>query len=184
MGIYDLLEWEPHNYCSTKVSLLAIKWAIKKRNEELANKIFEIKFEENAFWVTEFNPAISEFYHFFSIYNASIGNYVEAVKLAKSSLVNSIKLLGASALPTADKHYQLGNIFFKIGKKEEALKEYLKTKQILADHNQTTIPEYAVILLKLTLLYLNFGKIGDCVGCGLQALKIFDANGGSEQDEI
>jgi hypothetical protein len=39
------------------------------------------------------------------------------VKLAKSSLVNSIKLTGANSLPVADKHYQLGNIFFKIGKK-------------------------------------------------------------------
>ena len=59
MGIYDLLELEPHNYCSTKVSLLAIKWAIKKKNEDLANKIFEMKFEENIFWASEFNPAIS-----------------------------------------------------------------------------------------------------------------------------
>ena len=118
MGIYDLLELEPHNYCSLKVSLLAIKWAIKKKNEDLANKIFEMKFEENSFWVTEFNPSLSEFYDFFSIYNASTGNFDEAVKLAKSSLINSIKLLGTNSLPTADKHYQLGNIFFKIGRKE------------------------------------------------------------------
>lgn len=28
-----------------------------------------------------------------------------------------IKLLGNNALPISDKHYQLGNIFFKAGKK-------------------------------------------------------------------
>lgn len=32
------------------------------------------------------------------------------------------KVLGPTALPVADKHYQLGNIYFKISKKNEALK--------------------------------------------------------------
>lgn len=75
IGIYDMIEHEPHTFHSTKISLLAIKWAAKKGNEELANKIFEIKYQENAFWVSEFNPAISEYYDFFSLYNVSIGNY-------------------------------------------------------------------------------------------------------------
>lgn len=44
IGIYDMLEQEPHTYCSTKVCLLGIKWAAKKKNEELANKIFEVKY--------------------------------------------------------------------------------------------------------------------------------------------
>lgn len=60
----------------------------------------------------------------------------------------------------------------------------MKTKQILEQHRQTSIPEYGVILLKLSLLYLNFGKISECVGNSLAALKIFDTNGGSEQEEI
>ena len=51
-------------------------------------------------------------------------------------------------------------------------------------HEQMTIPEYGVILLKLSILYLNFGKISDCVAHSLEALKIFDTNGGSEEDEI
>ena len=62
------------------------------------------------------------------MYYASIGNYQEAVKLAKSSLINVIKLLGYNNLAVADKHYQLGNIYFKIGKKEETIREYTKTK--------------------------------------------------------
>jgi hypothetical protein len=36
--------------------------------------------------------------------------------------VNVHKILGVQALPVADKHYQLGNIYFKIGKKNDALK--------------------------------------------------------------
>jgi hypothetical protein len=32
------------------------------------------------------------------------------------------KVLGPGALPVADKHYQLGNIYYKINKKNEALK--------------------------------------------------------------
>jgi hypothetical protein len=30
---------------------------------------------ENAFWVGEYNPAISEFYDFFSMFYASLGKY-------------------------------------------------------------------------------------------------------------
>ena len=41
-----------------------------------------------------------------------------------------------------------------------------------------------MILLKMSLLYLNFGKMKDCVMNSLEALKIFDTNGGSEQDEV
>lgn len=52
------------------------------------------------------------------MYYASVGNYEEAIKLGKSSLVNVIKILSTTSLSTADKHYQLGNIYFKMGKKE------------------------------------------------------------------
>lgn len=52
------------------------------------------------------------------MYYASVANYEEGIKLAKSSLINVVKLLGVNGLPVSDKHYQLGNIFFKVGKKE------------------------------------------------------------------
>jgi hypothetical protein len=48
--------------------------------------------------------------------------------------MNVTKVLGVNSLPVADKHYQLGNIYFKLGRKNEALKEYNKTKQILVNH--------------------------------------------------
>ena len=92
-----------------------------------------------------------------------------------------IKLLGYNNLAVADKHYQLGNIYYQIGKKEETIREYTKTKEILESHKQNSIPEYGIILLKLSLLYLNFGKIGDCVSSALEALKIIDTNGGNEE---
>jgi tetratricopeptide (TPR) repeat protein len=150
---------EPHTYYSTKCSLLAIKWCVKKRYFEEATKIFEMKEMENIFWQGEYNPAITEFYDFFSMFYAQNGQYDHSVSLARMSLKNIMKVSGPSALPVADKHYQLGNIYFKMGKKEEALKEYSRTKDILQAHNQTHIPEHGVILLKLAVLYLNFGKI-------------------------
>ena len=68
------------------------------------------------------------------MFYASVGDFEESICLAKSSLINVNKVLGQHSLPVADKHYQLGNIYFKINKKNEALKEYNKTKQILISH--------------------------------------------------
>jgi len=62
------------------------------------------------------------------------------------------------------------------------LKDYTRTKEILVAHNQIHIAEFAIILIKLAVLYLNFGKISDCVNNCLEALKIFDDNMGNEQD--
>lgn len=41
---------EPHSYYSTKCSLLAIKWCVKKKLIDEALKIYEMKEVENAFW--------------------------------------------------------------------------------------------------------------------------------------
>jgi hypothetical protein len=51
------------------------------------------------------------------MFYASIGDFDESTCLAKSSLINITKVLGPGALPVADKHYQLGNIYFKVNKK-------------------------------------------------------------------
>jgi len=118
------------------------------------------------------------------MYHASGGRYDEAIPLAKLSLKNTMKVVGASELPVADKHYQLGNIYFKMGKKEDSLKEYNQTKDILLAHQQTSIAEYGVILFKLSLLYLNFGKINEAINYSLEALKIFDGTQANEEDKI
>ena len=55
------------------------------------------------------------------------------------TLKNTMKVVGVGEIPIADKHYQLGNIFFKMGRKEDALREYSKTKDVLIAHNQTHI---------------------------------------------
>jgi tetratricopeptide (TPR) repeat protein len=107
------------------------------------------------------------------MYYASVGNYKESINLAKSSLENVQKLLGVGALPAADKHYQLGNIFFKIGRKDISLEQYEQTKKILINSGQTSIPEFGIILLKISLICLSFGKIGDCVSNALEAERIF-----------
>ena len=73
------------------------------------------------------------------MYYASVGKYDHSIQLARMSLKNVMKVLGSMALPVADKHYQLGNIYFKMGKKEESLKEYSRTRDILKSHNQVGI---------------------------------------------
>lgn len=55
------------------------------------------------------------------------------------SLKNIVKVLGPTELPVADKHYQLGNIYFKMGRKEDSLKEYTRTKDVLTGHEQMQI---------------------------------------------
>ena len=54
------------------------------------------------------------------MYSLKTGNLDEAIKLAKTSVINTTKLMGANSLVVADKQYQLGNILFRVGKKEEA----------------------------------------------------------------
>ncbi len=56
------------------------------------------------------------------MYNASLGKYDDAIQLAMLSLKNIGKVLGINELPVADKHYQLGNIYFKMGRKDESLR--------------------------------------------------------------
>jgi hypothetical protein len=85
---------EPHTYYSVKLSLLAIKWCMKKHLYEEAYKIYEMKETENAFWLGEYNPAISEYYDFFSMYHATVGKFEDAIQLAKLSLKNITKVLG------------------------------------------------------------------------------------------
>lgn len=122
LGIYNLLVLEPPCYWGAKIGLLAVKWCVKKRLSEEATRIYELKQAENAFWLGEHNPAAGELYDFFAMYHASLGRYEEAVGLARLSLKNIGKVLGVGELPVADKHYQLGNIFFKMGRKDDALR--------------------------------------------------------------
>ena len=60
--------------------------------------------------------------------------------------------------------------------REEALRQYSRVKEILMAHQQTMIAQYAVIMLKMAVLFLNFGKISEAVNHALEALEIFDAN--------
>ena len=51
------------------------------------------------------------------MYFASVGKYDNSIQLAKLSVKNIAKILGPNELPIADKFYQLGNIYFKMGRK-------------------------------------------------------------------
>lgn len=66
-----------------------------------------------------------------SSYYVGIGESEEALTLAKSSLVNIVKLVGSNSLAAADKFYFLANVMFNIGKYEESFGNYGKAREIL-----------------------------------------------------
>ena len=184
LGVYNMVVMEPPSYYGVKLTLLAVKWCIKKGLVDEAFKIYSMKEGELTFWLGEHNPGVTELHDSFCIYHASRGHFDQAVELARLSLTQTGKVVGAQQLPVADKHYQLGNIYFKMGRKEEALKEYSRTRDVLTAHGQTGIAEYATILLKLALLCLNFGKVPECLDHSLEAIRIFEEVQGSEEDQV
>lgn len=97
---------------------MAAKWAIKMKKDQAAFDLFEKASDLIVFWGGEFHPLLSEFFDFFAEVYMSTGDYEEAITLAKSSLVNTIKIVGASRLPVSEKYFQLGNCYFKSNKKQ------------------------------------------------------------------
>ena len=83
------------------------------------------------FWGAEFHPLMSEFYDLLSAYYITTGEPEEGLTLGRSSLVNTIKLVGSSSLATCDKFYLLANIMYRINKLEEALAHFSKAREIL-----------------------------------------------------
>ena len=138
---------------------MKIKWCLKHTDEEAGISILEEACELISFWGSEFHPLLSEFYDLFSAYYLMSNQWDEALTLAKSSLVNTIKIVGTSALPTGEKYYQLANVLFSCEKNEDSLIHYCKARDILAHNGRINEPEFGVIELKIAHLYLYFGKL-------------------------
>jgi tetratricopeptide (TPR) repeat protein len=83
-------------------------------------------------------------------------------------------VVGATRLPVSEKYFQLANCYFKSGKKQDALTNYLKTKEVLAANKRNSTHEYGVVLLKLAVLELNFGRINQAIEFGLESLGLFE----------
>ena len=158
VGIYSNVGQEPPTVNSIKQSLLAMKWLRKNPNDQNGNALFEIATDLVSFWGGEYHPLLSDLYDFVAGSHLTAGNYESAVSLGKSSLINCIKISGSHSMGACEKYYQLGDIYFKMGKKEEALSNYQITREILQANKKTNIDEYGLISLKLSLLYLNFSK--------------------------
>jgi tetratricopeptide (TPR) repeat protein len=73
----------------------------------------------------------------------------------------------------SEKYFQLANCYFKSGKKQDAIANYLKTKEVLEINKRDTTHEYGRVLLKLAVLELNFGRINQALEFGLESLGLF-----------
>ena len=67
----------------------------------------------------------------------------------------------------------MANCYFKAGKKQDALTNYVKTKEVLQANKRNTSHEYGLVLLKLGVLELNFGRVNQAVEYGLDSLSLF-----------
>jgi hypothetical protein len=63
----------PPNAYNVKVALMAAKWAIKMKKEQIAFDLFEKASETIAFWGGEYHPLLSEFFDFFTEVYLSTG---------------------------------------------------------------------------------------------------------------
>lgn len=135
-----------------------MKWLKKTPHDQNGNAIFEVATDLISFWGGEYHSLLSDLYDFVTSTHAINGNYESALSLAKSSLSNCIKVSGANSLAAGEKYYQLGEVFFKMGKKQDALTNYQITREILQANKRTNIDDYGYIALKLAMLNLNFSK--------------------------
>lgn len=65
--------------------------------------------------------------------------------LAKSSLINVIKLVGTSAVITGEKYYQLANILYTVEKREDSLNHYIKARDILKSKGLVNTQDFGFI---------------------------------------
>lgn len=73
----------------------------------------------------------------------------------------------------ANNYYQKGELYQNWGKIEEAITSYKKSKNILEYNEYFNSREYAMVELKLSLLYLNKYKDSDSFKLLYSSLRIF-----------
>jgi hypothetical protein len=56
----------PPDVCNVKLALMAAKWAIKMKKQQVAFELFEKASEIITFWGGEYHPLLSEFFDFFT----------------------------------------------------------------------------------------------------------------------
>lgn len=94
--------------------------------------------------------------------------------------MNTLKVVGANRLPLSEKYFQMANCYFKCGKKQDALANYAKCKEVLIANKRNGSHEYGLVLLKLGVLELNFGRINQAVEMGLDSLGLFERDSNSQ----
>lgn len=162
-----------------------IKWYLKYKDRQ--NYIAKCdEFITNATkYYGDFHPIFSELYDIFSSYHLGNNEIEDSITFAKSSLVNIFKVCGTNHEKTSEAYYNLALCFLKANKKEEAFTNIKKSKSIFENSGKTDHPSYAIILLKMGLVFLNQDQPKDCLSCTTAALGILEKSPISEfEDEM
>lgn len=104
-----------------------------------------------------------------------MGNNDECINFMKESLSLCIRSCGAQSRQAGVKYYEMAIRELKAGKKKEALDNFQKARVNMESH-QNTVGKYSILLMKLAELYLNNGKIDDCIEHSSKAIRSFDDN--------
>lgn len=98
------------------------------------------------------------------MYNVEGGNFEKAIRYCKLSMANMIQLCGGNNMHVglASKYFEMGECFWMWGKIDDAISQYKKAKNILEFNDYVSGKEYALIQLKLGLLYFSKLKDGEC----------------------
>ena len=94
--------------------------------------------------------------------------------MAKSSIVNDLKIFGSHSLQIAKSYSFLADIYAATNKYDEALIQEKKAKNIYSSLNVKS-PEYTQLLLRVSKLNLHFGKVTEAIEDVLVCLDYFDA---------
>lgn len=164
---------------------MEIKWYLKYKDRENYVQKCDQFIRAATKYFGEFHPIFSELYDLFSSYHLGCLEFEDSITFAKSSLVNILKVCGTAHDKTSECYYNLALCYIRAGKKEEAFAHMKKAKLIFENSGRSHSVPYAVISLKLALIYLNQDQPELCLASAVAALHILEGQSPScYEDEL
>lgn len=96
--------------------------------------------------------------------------------LAKSSVVNSLKMFGGNSLQLAEAYVFLADVYASMHKHDESLINEKKAKAIYNSNKHTDNMDYIFLLLRISRLLLHFGKASEAIDDVIACLEYFDGH--------
>lgn len=184
LELYRTVLSQPPTYRSIRLAIQAIKWELNLQQNDKAESMFEVAEDLVTFWGGESHVLLGELYDVFAAHYGRLGNYDRAIDFAKSSIQNAVKLAGSNSLLAANKYYEYGSLCFKAGRKDDALANFIKTRETNQNYHANESREHAALCMKMSLLYLNLGQNSECLSRALESLKIVEGLPDNEEELV